>query len=149
MSTPNREPTAPRRSRLLDYIDEALPPRSAADREPGPKPGVPAYYTPVFVPAHPRSVHATAADGRAVRVPFITYELFEHPADGTIALAFTGLDRLVALLGEYQPWVATSLGPLAEAMAEREVTVRLDPAALAGEPHWQPAALAAYAQEMC
>ncbi|MCX5323791.1 SAV_915 family protein [Streptomyces sp. NBC_00120] len=148
MSMPHGEPTAPRRSRLLDYIDEALPSRPAADRETGPKPGVPAYHTPVFVPAHPRSIHATSADGRAVRVPFITYELFEHSAGGIVALAFTTLDRLVVLLGEYQPWVATSLGPLAEAMAEREVTVRLDPAALAGEPHWQPAALAAYAQEM-
>ncbi|MBO1335381.1 hypothetical protein J3486_29550 [Streptomyces sp. VRA16 Mangrove soil] len=81
-------------------------------------------------------------------MPFIAYELFEHPTDGTVALAFTSLGRLVAVLGEAQPWAATSLGPLAEVMAEHEVTVRLDPVALTGAPHWQPASLAAYAEEM-
>ncbi|WP_229378770.1 SAV_915 family protein [Streptomyces sp. VRA16 Mangrove soil] len=148
METSYGEPSAPRRSRLFDYVDEGLPARPLDDRAPGPKPGVPAYPTPVFVPAHPRVVDATDGDGRAVRVPFIAYELFEHPTDGTVALAFTSLGRLVAVLGEAQPWAATSLGPLAEVMAEHEVTVRLDPVALTGAPHWQPASLAAYAEEM-
>ncbi|MFR9794758.1 SAV_915 family protein [Streptomyces sp. MS06] len=148
MGTPQGEPVGPRRSRLLDYVGVAESPPSPEVREPGPKPGVPVYRTPVFVPAHPRAARATDADGRAVRVPFIAYELFEHPTEGTVALAFTSVDRLVALLGGSQPWVATSLGPLAEAMAEREVTVRLDPAALTGRPSWQPAALAVYAEEM-
>ncbi|MEV3856498.1 SAV_915 family protein [Streptomyces sp. NPDC050095] len=169
MGTPSGEPPAPRRSRLLDYIDvvdyddvvdrtevvdstgvvdEAPSPGPGTARAPGPRPGVPAYHTPVFVPAHPRAVPGTAADGRPVRAPFIAYELFAHSGGGTVALAFTGLDRLVAVLGDAQPWVATSLGPLAEVMAERELTVRLDPVALAGRPHWQPAELAAYAREM-
>ncbi len=157
---PRAGPSAgePRRSRLLDYVDHvdhvdpsdggsvehvgAVP---SAEHAPGPKPGVPAYHTPVFVPAHPRYVDTTDQSGALTRVPFIEYELFEHPIDGTVALAFTTLDRLVAALGEAQPWVATSIGPLAEGVSEHGVTVRLDPRLAPGPPTWQPADLAAYA----
>lgn len=128
---------------------------------PSPRPGIPAYHTPVFVPAHPRYVETsddrdgdTSNDtngdtaGTPTRVPFIAYELFAHPTDGTVALAFTTLAGLVAALGEAQPWVATSLGPLAEGVGALGVTVRLDPRLAPGPPNWRPADLAAYAREV-
>jgi len=136
------------RSRLLDLAETAPPPRPATDDRPGPKPGVPPYHTPVCVPAHPRSVAGTGGDGRAARVPFILFELFEHPAHGTVAYAFTSPAKLAAALGEAQPWVASSLGPLAEGMEERGVTVLLDPHIAAGDPNWRPEDLAALAQEV-
>ena len=148
---PAREPVTtpePRRSRLLDYAESVQPPERPV---PAPGPGVPAYHTPVFVPAHPRYVTTTAASDTttpATRVPFITYELFEHPTDGTVALAFTTLHALVAALGETQPWVVTSLGPLAEGVAVQGVTVHLDPRIAPGHRNWHPADLSAYAQEV-
>ncbi|MGW4563177.1 SAV_915 family protein [Streptomyces sp. NPDC004561] len=144
---PEREPDRGR-SHLLDLVDAAPAPGPAADARPRPKPGVPAYSTPVFVPAHPRSVVGTGADGHPARVPFIVCELFAHPAHGTVAFAFTGLDKLVEALGEAQPWVAASIGPLAEAMDERGVTVLLDPRLAPGEPNWRPEDLTAYAREV-
>ncbi|WP_256252110.1 SAV_915 family protein [Streptomyces sp. yr375] len=106
----------------------------------------------MFVPAHPRYADVTGADGRPARVPFIAYELFGHPMDGTgseaVAFAFTTRDRLVAALGMAQPWVATSIGPLAEAVAEHDVTVLLDPLVAPGHHNWQPDDLAAYAREV-
>ncbi|MFB7507384.1 SAV_915 family protein [Streptomyces broussonetiae] len=138
----------PRRSALLDLLDAAPPPRSATDDRPGPKPGVPAHHTPVFVPAHPRSVAGTGADGRPTRLVFVVFELFDHPSHGTVALAFTTPEKLVEALGEAQPWVATSLGPLAEGVREQDVTVVLDPCAAPAQPTWQPEDLAAFAQEV-
>ncbi|WP_099935831.1 SAV_915 family protein [Streptomyces sp. 3214.6] len=110
----------------------------------------------MFVPAHPRYADVTDAHGRPTRVSFIAYELFEHQAagagtgtgTGTVAFAFTTRDRLVAALGEAQPWVATSIGPLAEAVAEHDVTVLLDPRVAPGHHNWQPDDLAAYAWEV-
>jgi hypothetical protein len=146
-----RSAPEPRRSRLLDYVDH-VDHVDHGDRveagPPGPKPGVPAYHTPVFVPAHPRYVDTTDPSGTPTRVPFIAYELFAHPTDGTVALAFTTPARLVAALGEAQPWVATSIGPLAEGVRELGVTVLLDPCIAPGPPNWQPADLAAYAREV-
>ncbi|WP_329221577.1 hypothetical protein OG352_31395 [Streptomyces sp. NBC_01485] len=113
----------------------------------------------MFVPAHPRYADVTDADGRPTRVPFIAYELFEHPTAGTgtgtrtetgagtVAFAFTTCDRLVAALGEAQPWVATSIGPLAEAVGEYDGTVLLDPRVAPGRHNWEPDDLAAYARE--
>jgi hypothetical protein len=138
----------PRRSALLDLAQAAPPPRAATDDRPGPKPGIPAYHTPVCVPAHPRSVAATGSDGRPARVPFPVFELFAHPAHGTVAFAFTSPQKLVEALGEAQPWVAASLGPLAEGVSEQGVTVLLDPRVAAGEPNWRPEDLAAYAREV-
>ena len=156
----------PRRSRLLDYVESVRPSERPARPAPparpaAPRPGVPAYHTPVFVPAHPRYVTTTDPSSTpttpatpATRVPsapsiaFITYELFEHPTDGTVALAFTTLHALVAALGEAQPWVATSLGPLAEGVREQGVTVHVDPRIAPGPPHWQPSDLSAYAREV-
>ncbi|MFJ9631980.1 SAV_915 family protein [Streptomyces sp. NPDC091280] len=140
----------PRRSSLLDYAEATPPPDPTTAGRPGPRPGVPPYETPVFVPAHPRYVDTTYDDGRPVRVPFIAYELFAHPTDanGTAAFAFTTLEKLVGALGEAQPWVATSLGPLAEGVAEQGVTVLLDPRVTPGQPNWRPADLAAYAREV-
>ncbi|MFI6467556.1 SAV_915 family protein [Streptomyces sp. NPDC050528] len=139
-----------RRSSLLDYAEAEPRPGTAADGRPGPRPGVPSYETPVFVPAHPRHVDTTYDDGRPVRVPFIAYELFEHPADltRTVAFAFTTLEKLVDALGDAQPWVATSIGPLAEGMGEQGATVLLDPRLAPGQRNWQPADLAAYAREV-
>lgn len=143
-------PPEPRRSSLLDYAEAAPSWGSGGEGRPGPRPGVPPYETPVFVPAHPRYVDTVYEDGRPVRVPFIAYELFAHPTDasGTVAFAFTTLEKLVAALGEAQPWVATSLGPLAEGVGEQGVTVLLDPRVAPGPHNWQLADLAAYAQEV-
>ncbi|MFF7750739.1 SAV_915 family protein [Streptomyces sp. NPDC007971] len=138
----------PRRSHLLDLVEAAPPPGPAADDRPRPKPGVPAYHTPVFVPAHPRSVASTGTGGRPARVPFVVFELFTHPAHGTVAFAFTTLEKLVEALGEAQPWAASSLGPLAEGVRDQGVTVLLDPVVAPGEPNWRPADLAAYIQEV-
>ncbi|MCX5268065.1 hypothetical protein [Streptomyces sp. NBC_00199] len=116
----------------------------------------------MFVPAHPRYADVTDADGRPVRVPFIAYELFDHPTAGTgtrtgaedtagaetVAFAFTTRYRLVAALGEAQPWVATSIGPLAEAVGAYDATVLLDPRVAPGRHNWQPDDLAAYAREV-
>ena len=145
--------TAPgeRRSRLRDYADAAPPPRTGSDGRPGPRPGVPPYHTPVFVPAHPRHVVTADPRGRPVRVPFVAYELFAPASGGTtapVALAFTTLERLVAALGDAQPWIATSLGPLAEGMRERGAGVMLDPRLDPGRANWRPADLAAYAREV-
>ncbi|MER6567126.1 SAV_915 family protein [Streptomyces sp. NPDC001093] len=140
--------TEPRRSRLLDCVEAAPSLRPEAEHRPGPKPGVPAYHTPVFVPAHPRSVVTTGVTGRLARVPFIVYELFEHPASGTVAFAFTSLEKLVEALGDSQPWAAASIGPLAEGMRQQGVTVLLDPRVAQGQRNWQPEDLAAYAQEV-
>lgn len=140
-----------RRSRLQDYADAAPPPRTDPGGRPGPRPGVPPYHTAVFVPAHPRHAVATDPRGRPVRVPFIAYELFALTSGGTTApaaFAFTTLERLVAALGDAQPWIATSLGPLAEGMRERGAVVLLDPALAPGQVNWQPADLAAYAREV-
>ncbi|MEU2711789.1 SAV_915 family protein [Streptomyces sp. NPDC007205] len=138
----------PHRSTLLDLVHAAPPPRSAADDRPGPKPGVPAYHTPVCVPAHPRSVAGTGRDGRPARVPFVVFELFRHPVHGTVAFAFTTPRKLVDALGEAQPWVAASLGPLAEGVREQGVTVVLDPRVTPGAPNWTADDLAAYAREV-
>ncbi|MEU7426987.1 SAV_915 family protein [Streptomyces sp. NPDC040750] len=138
----------PRRSPLLDFVAQAPPPAAAADDRARPKPGVPAYHTPVCVPAHPRSVASTGRDGRPARVPFVVFELFEHAAHGTVAFAFTTPRKLADVLGEAQPWVAASLGPLAEGVAEQGVTVLLDPHPTPLEPTWRPADLAAYAREV-
>ncbi|MFS4096734.1 SAV_915 family protein [Streptomyces sp. AF1A] len=138
----------PRRSALQDLVEAAPPPREPSDDRPGPKPGVPAYHTPVCVPAHPRSVAGTGTDGRAARVPFIVLELFEHPAHGRVAFAFTSPRKLAEALGEAQPWVAASLGPLTEGVSEQGVTVLLDPRLGPVEPTWRPEDLAAYAREV-
>jgi hypothetical protein len=102
----------------------------------------------VCVPAHPRSVAGTGSDGRPARVPFIVLELFGHPEHGTVAYAFTSPARLAQALGEAQPWVAASLGPLAENVREQGITVLLDPRLSPSEPNWRPEDLAAYAREV-
>ncbi|WP_329414213.1 hypothetical protein OG802_26160 [Streptomyces sp. NBC_00704] len=149
------------RSRLLDYAgpaDADADAEAARSAPKGPQPGVPAYHTPVFVPAHPRYADVTGPDGRPARTPFIAYELFAHPAaatetvttagTGAVAFAFTTRERLVAALGEAQPWVATSIGPLAEAVAAHDGTVLLDPHVAPGHHNWRPDDLAAYAREV-
>lgn len=157
----------PRGSRLLEYVEAAAvePSEPCEPSEPsGPRPGVPAYHTAVFVPAHPRHTPTTdptsdptgaaapappapASAPAAVPAPVVAYELFEHPGHGMVALAFTTLHGLVAALGEAQPWVATSLGPLAEGVGEQGVTVHVDPWIAPGRHNWQPADLAAFARE--
>ncbi|MEU9313092.1 SAV_915 family protein [Streptomyces sp. NPDC048256] len=141
----------PRRSRLLEFVEAVAAAEVAPSAPPGPRPGVPAYHTAVFVPAHPRHTPTTDPTEAPASAPapasVIAYELFEHPDHGTVALAFTTLDGLVAALGEAQPWVATSLGPLAEGVAEQGVTVHVDPWIAPGRHNWQPADLAALARE--
>lgn len=145
---PPEQAPQPRHSTLLDLVEAAPPPRTAVDGRPGPKPGVPAYHTPVLVPAHPRSVAGTGRDGRPARVPFIVLELFTHPGHGTVAFAFTTPEKLVDALGEAQPWVAASLGPLTEGVREQGVTVLLDPRISPGGRNWLPEDLVAFAQEV-
>ncbi|MEU1400892.1 SAV_915 family protein [Streptomyces sp. NPDC005728] len=146
---PEPEPAAePRRSRLRDLVEAAPPAQPDADGRPGPRPGVPAYGTPVLVPAHPRSVGTTGTQGGPARVPFVVLELFEHPAHGTVVFAFSTPQRLADALGEAQPWVAASIGPLAESVREQGVTVLLDPSVPPGRHNWRPADLVAYAQEV-
>ncbi|MFD4873502.1 hypothetical protein ACFWOB_09030 [Streptomyces sp. NPDC058420] len=142
-------PPEPRRSSLLDLAEASPVVRTGAAGRPGPKAGVPAYETAVFVPAHPRYVDTAYSDGRPVRVPFIAYELFGRPGDaaGYVAYAFTTLEKLVDALGDAQPWVATSIGPLAEGVGEQGATVLLDPRLAPGRRNWEPAELAAYARE--
>ena len=142
-------PPEPPRSSLLDLAEAAPVVRAGVAGRPGPKAGVPAYETAVFVPAHPRFVDAVDEDGRPVRVPFVVYELFERPGDvtGYVAYAFTTLEKLVDALGDAQPWVATSIGPLAEGVGEQGATVLLDPRLAPGRRNWEPAELAAYARE--
>ncbi|MET7569552.1 SAV_915 family protein [Streptomyces sp. NPDC005492] len=135
-----------RRSSLLDYAEASR--RPEPDGRPGPRPGVPPYETAVFVPAHPRSIEAVNEDGRPVRMPFVVYELFEHPAADSAAFAFSTVEKLVAAFGEAQPWVLTSIGPLAEAMGERGATVVLDPKVAPVRRNWRPADLAALAREV-
>ncbi|MEV5797851.1 SAV_915 family protein [Streptomyces collinus] len=142
---PGQEPP---RSQLLDLVAAAPPPDAGADGRARPRPGVPGYHTPVCVPAHPRSVAGTGTDGRPARVPFIVLELFEHAEHGAVAFAFSTPRKLADALGEAQPWVAASLGPLAENVAEQGVPVLLDPALTPGEPHWRPSDVAAYAREV-
>ncbi|WP_405967934.1 hypothetical protein OG613_32370 [Streptomyces sp. NBC_00015] len=148
----------PRRSRLLEYVEAAAAAEvepSEPSAPPGPRPGVPAYHTTVFVPAHPRHTPTTDPTGAreaasapaAVPAPVVAYELFEQRDHGMVALAFTTLHGLVAALGEAQPWVATSLGPLAEGVGEQGVTVHVDPWIAPGRHNWQPADLAAFARE--
>ncbi|MEU2927086.1 SAV_915 family protein [Streptomyces sp. NPDC007251] len=146
-SLPQQTPQ-PARSALRDFAEAAPPPRADTDGRPGPKPGIPAYHTPVCVPAHPQSVAGTGSNGRPARVPFIVLELFRHPAHGTVAFAFTSPARLAEALGEAQPWVAASLGALAEGVRDQGVTVLLDPRVAPGEPNWRPEDLAAYAREV-
>ncbi|WP_326774348.1 SAV_915 family protein [Streptomyces sp. NBC_01445] len=136
------------RSPLLDYVGRVDAGTLARDDAAGPKPDVPAYHTAVYVPAHPRYADIADADGRPARVPFIAYELFAHPSDGNVALAFTTLEKLVSALGPAQPWIAASIGPLAEGMREHGARVRLDPEVAPGHHNWQQADLAAYAREM-
>ncbi|ANP56485.1 hypothetical protein AVL59_13665 [Streptomyces griseochromogenes] len=81
-------------------------------------------------------------------MPFVVFELFEHPAHGTVAFAFSTPRKLVEALGEAQPWVAASIGPMAEGVAEQGLTVLLDPRVTPGEPNWRPEDLAAYAREV-
>ncbi|WP_245607653.1 SAV_915 family protein [Streptomyces prunicolor] len=145
---PSPAPPELRRSSLLDYAEAGPPVRAATDGRPGPRPGVPAYETPVVVPAHPRSIEIAGEDGRPVRMPFVVYELFEHPAGRTAAFAFTTVEKLVEAFGEAQPWVLTSIGPLAEALGERGATVVLDPRVAPGRHNWRPADLTAYAREV-
>ncbi|MFY4718866.1 SAV_915 family protein [Streptomyces sp. LaBMicrA B280] len=145
---PSEDAPRPRRSALLDLAGSAPAPPPADDGRPGPRPGVPPYHTPVCVPAHPRSVAGTGSDGRPARLPFIVLELFAHSAHGTVAFAFTSPARLAAALGEAQPWVAGSLGPLAEELDGRGVRVLLDPRVAPGASDWRPEDLAALAQEV-
>ncbi|MEU2054358.1 SAV_915 family protein [Streptomyces bungoensis] len=142
-----RQVPGPRRSTLLDLAEAAPPPPPAADGRARPRPGVPAYHTPVCVPAHPRSVAATGPDGRPARVPFVVVELFAHPGHGTVAFAFSTPAKLAAALGGAQPWVAASIGPLAESLAEQGAGVLLDPRVAPGASNWRPADVAAYARE--
>ncbi|MEU7056183.1 SAV_915 family protein [Streptomyces sp. NPDC046197] len=136
------------RSRLLDYVAAAPPAEPVTDGRPGPKPGVPPYHTPVFVPAHPRYADTTDAEGRPARVAFIAYELYAHPSGGTVAFAFTELGRLVDALGDAQPWIAVSIGSLAQGMREHGATVVLDPRLAPGQHNWRPEDLAAFAREV-
>ncbi|AEW95821.1 MULTISPECIES: SAV_915 family protein [Streptomycetaceae] len=114
---------------------------AGAAAAPGPADGVPAYHTPVFVPAHPRY----PADG----APRIAVELLEHAGTTPVPVAFTTLRKLVDALGPAQPWVACSIGPFTEAVRDAGLPkVRLDPSVAPGIRTWRTEDLRAYAQEV-
>jgi hypothetical protein len=120
----------PPQSRILDI--------AAAEAPTGAKPGVPPYGTQVFVPAHPRYPrHGN---------PVVMVELMAHPAGPPVPVAFTDLEKLVAALGEAQPWVALPLGGFTKMMrGARLPAVRLDPSMVSTARKWQLADLnAAY-----
>lgn len=121
-----------------DHILDAL----GGDPPSGPKPGVPPYATPVFVPAHPRY------PGRGLP-PVLAVELLEWAGTTPVPVAFTSLELLVAALGPAQPWVAASLGPFAEAMRAAGLpSVRLDPRTPPEAARWRPADLETYARRV-
>ncbi|MEV0279103.1 SAV_915 family protein [Streptomyces sp. NPDC050610] len=119
-------------SRILDYF--AVEPPTAAQQ------GVPAYSTPVFVPAHPRYPEGGGK-------PDIAVELLRHAAGAAVPVAFSTLDKLVEALGPAQPWISVSIGSFAEAMRDAKLAkVRLDPAIPSGTVHWRPEDLETYAR---
>lgn len=96
---------------------------------------MPPYDTPVFVPAHPRYVPGAE--------PTVVIEFMSHPAGPPVPVAFSTQDRLVAALGEAQPWMTLELGAYATAMRRvRLPAVRLDPVMEAGARKWSVGAVA-------
>ncbi len=101
----------------------------------GPNPGVPAYRTQVFVPAHPRPPR----DGEP---PVIGLELMTGADGEPVSVAFTSLEKLVAALGPAQPWVGALLGTFTEMMTRAGLSpVLLDPAVPPGAGRWRPSDL--------
>ncbi|WP_269853454.1 hypothetical protein [Streptomyces sp. RPT161] len=122
------------RSRILDFLE--------GPSTMGPVPGVPAYHTVVFIPAHPRY-----PDGEGQ--PRIAVELLEHSGTTPVPVAFTSLEKLVEALGPAQLWIASSIGPFAEAMRDAGLPkVRLDPAVTPGTVTWRAEELEAYARKV-
>ncbi|MFE7116720.1 SAV_915 family protein [Streptomyces sp. NPDC057654] len=123
-------------SRILDYVGDDAGDAAAAARS-----RVPAYSTPVFVPAHPRYPDEGP--------PRIAFELLRHPAGPAVPVAFTSLHKLVDALGPAQPWIASSIGPFVEAMREANLPkVHLDPVIAPGHRNWQLESIEAYAREL-
>lgn len=94
----------------------------------------------VFVPARPLPV------GEDTRAALELREL----ADGTKALpAFTTLAKLVAALGDAQPWVAMPLSAVQEQMRKSQIgPIALDPAIAPGAWRWQRPDLDAYVHDL-
>jgi hypothetical protein len=61
-------------------------------------------------------------------------------------MGFTSLDKLVAALGEYQPWVASPVGKLLELVGDSTVLVVLDPHVDADAVRWTEDDLKAVAE---
>ncbi|WP_079172963.1 SAV_915 family protein [Streptomyces monashensis] len=87
--------------------------------------------TEVLVPAHPRY----AADPG--RRPEIGFELLQGADGNPVAVAFTSPAKLVAALGDAQPWVAVPVGWFARAMHDNGLgPVRVDPQLPPGVRVW-------------
>jgi hypothetical protein len=85
----------------------------------------------LVVPAHP------SRDGGAVNALQIETRLL--PDGHAVAMAFTDLDKLVAALGEHQPWIAVRAGSIKGLLENSGVFVLLNPTIDAQAPRWTAA----------
>lgn len=98
--------------------------------------------TRVFVPAHPR--HPADPSRR----PEIGFELLGRQ-DGSrpVPVAFTDVRKLVAALGDAQPWIAVPVRWFVELMRDSGFgRTYLDPEVEPGTPTWSADAVKAYAE---
>ncbi|MCC9309011.1 SseB family protein [Kitasatospora sp. RB6PN24] len=96
--------------------------------------------TPVYVPAHPRY----PADPQVA--PQIGFELLQSSLGGPVPVAFTSTEKLVAALGEAQPWIAVPARSFVQLMrGAGYAPVYLDPELPPGTRTWSPQDLDQYA----
>jgi hypothetical protein len=88
----------------------------------------------LVVPAHPRR-EGDAVTGLAIETRLLA-------GGERVAMAFTSTDKLVAALGEYQPWVAVPAGKIKDLLANTGLIVLLDPVVDAQALRWTAADLA-------
>jgi hypothetical protein len=79
----------------------------------------------LYVPAHPRGIQAAVA-----------FELREVDQLGPAILTFSTHARLVAALGDFQPWVCVNAAWLANYAAATGLAICLDPEISKDVPRW-------------
>jgi hypothetical protein len=82
----------------------------------------------LLMPAHPVKGQSSVSD--------LAIETRLLPNGRTVAMAFTHADKLVAALGESQPWVLVRAGGLKDLLAGTGVNVLLDPEVAPDAPRW-------------
>ena len=80
---------------------------------------------PVFVPAHPRNDHQD-----------VGFELRTADGGGLVIICFTTKDRLVAELGEFQPWVCGDAGTVLAYARRANMPLSVDPRVPPSAPRW-------------